>query len=66
MKRFFLIIGFLLALLVAILLFNTLTFKSKQVAYPAVEQQVLSQEAIKHMQEAINYMTISYENAEEF
>jgi carboxypeptidase PM20D1 len=66
MKKFFSVIGILLLVLVAILLINTFTFKSKQVQYPAIEQTPLSQSAIAHMQEAIRYVTISHENANEF
>ena len=66
MKKFFSIIGILLVVLVAILLINTLMFKSKQVAYPAIERTNLSQSSITNMQEAIRYITISHENAEEF
>jgi len=66
MKKFFSIIGILLIVLIAILFINTLTFKSKQVAYPAIKQTELTQSSITHMQEAIRYVTISHENAEEF
>lgn len=66
MKKLFAILGILFALLLSILLFNTYTFNSKQVAYPAFEQNQLTPSAIKHLQEAVKYITISHENSDEF
>lgn len=66
MKKFFSIIGILLILLLSIIFFNTFTFTSKQVAYPANENMVLTQAAVTHMQEAVRIATISYESEEEF
>ena len=47
-------------LLVGILLFNTFRFTSKQLAIETVPSPELTQESLKHFQEAISYKTISY------
>ena len=47
-------------LLVGILLFNTFRFRSKQLAIEAVPSPELSQESLRHFQEAISYKTISF------
>jgi carboxypeptidase PM20D1 len=47
-------------LLVGILLFNTFRFTSKQLAIETVPSRELTQESLKHFQEAVSYKTISY------
>lgn len=47
-------------LLVGILLFNTFRFRSQQLAIEAVPSPELSQESLRHFQEAISYKTVSF------
>ncbi len=54
----FLLIGFVA--LLAVLIFNTLTFKSKQIEAKALPIAALSKTALGHFQEAISYKTISF------
>ena len=65
-KKIFAIIGILLVVLVVILMFNTFTFNSKQIAHPSITQRPLTESSISHMQRAVNISTISYENDSEF
>ena len=48
------------------LLFNTLTFKSKQIAYPPIESIGINDSAIYRLSQAIQIKTISTENPAEF
>jgi len=66
MKKFFIGLGTLLAIFIAILLINTFTFTSRQILYPAIKQKSLTSNAIQHMQEAVRIPTVSHERGEEF
>ena len=48
------------------LLFNTLTFKSKQIAYPSIESININDSAIYRLSQVIQIKTISTENPVEF
>jgi len=48
------------------LLFKTVTFKSKQINYDAVEKISISDSCIDHLAEAIKFKTISTENPADF
>lgn len=50
----------------AYLLFNTLTFKSKQIDYTPAQKIDISDSAIHHLAEAIKFKTISSESARDF
>ncbi len=65
-KKIFSIIGVLLVLFVVVLLINTFTFNSKQIAHPSIALLPLTEASISHMQEAVRISTISYENESEF
>ncbi len=62
MKKLLLTLGSLLFLGIALLLINTLTFTSKQPAWPAATLTELSPAAIAHLQQAVTYPTLSHEN----
>jgi carboxypeptidase PM20D1 len=66
MKKIFFSIGILLVLFISLLLFNTLTFKSKQVHYNPEDQFPLAQSSVDHLQKAIQLITISHENDDKF
>jgi carboxypeptidase PM20D1 len=60
MKRFFLILLSALTLTIAIVLYNTLTFKSHQLTFPATAVAPPDEPATQHLSDAIKYKTISY------
>lgn len=62
-KRGLLILLALLVVLLAVLFFNTFTFKSRQPAIAAIVAPPVSPEAIQHFQEAIRYKTISFSDS---
>lgn len=66
MKKFFRAIAILLLLLIAILLFNTFRFESKQLDVQTTATSPASQTAIEHFQKAIGYKTISYGDSTQF
>ncbi|WP_420387686.1 M20 family peptidase [Roseivirga sp.] len=66
MKKLLLGLFTMLVLLVAYLLFNTFTFKSKQMEIEPVAQVAIAEQAIEHLQTAIQLKTISHEKAEDF
>lgn len=59
-KKFFLAVGGMLLLLVAIVLFNTFTFTSKQNKIAGVPAPEVTPLALQHFQEAIRIKTISF------
>ncbi|MFC5284390.1 M20 family peptidase [Pedobacter alpinus] len=63
MKFFLKIIGAVFLLLVFIVLFKTFTFKSKQVYPPQAKELILDDSCVQRFQKAIQYKTISYDNA---
>ena len=60
MKRFFLILLSAITVTVTILLYNTLTFKSHQLTFPAAAVSPPDEVYTQHLSEAIKYKTISY------
>lgn len=62
MKKLLQIIGIILLLVVAIILVKTFSFKSKQLIVAQYKPLVLSDSCVLHLQEAIRYKTISYDD----
>ncbi len=64
LRKILLLIGILLILLIAVLLFNTLRFKSKQItAADGVRKEfVVDEAAVKHLSDAIKINTVSYDD----
>lgn len=65
-KRIFLLLTGALLVLIAVLLFNTFQFKSKQLDVEAVAAPEFSPTSLQHLQEAIRYKTISYDDPKLF
>lgn len=53
-----------LAIVAGVLLFNTITFKSRQLRFPATETATANDTAIRHLSESVQFRTISYEGGE--
>ena len=62
-KRILWVILALIAVLVAILVFNAVTFKSKQLAIAALPAPAVPPTALEHLQEAIRFKTISFNDS---
>lgn len=60
MKKLFRILGIALLILLAILLFNTFTLKSKQVAAEAIDAVELPADIYENLSGAIQFKTVSY------
>lgn len=60
MKRFFILLSLTLTAVVAIVLFNTLTFQSRQLTFPATPAPPPAELAVRHLSDAIKFKTISY------
>jgi carboxypeptidase PM20D1 len=65
-KKILLVLLAFVLILVGIVLFNTFTFPSIQTTSEAIPAPKLSDENIKHFQQALSYKTISYANPELF
>lgn len=63
MKKLFLILLSLLLLLVAIVLFNTFRFPSKQTKVTSIEKIKVNEDAIQHLAQAIQFKTISNQDS---
>lgn len=63
MKRFFLFISALLVLLVAVLLYNTFRFDSKQLRVNVEPSPALPDQAIAHFKKAIQFRTVSFSDS---
>jgi carboxypeptidase PM20D1 len=63
MKKIFLFLGIALLLFIAFILFNTFTFKSKQLSVPPKPSVAVSDSAVSRLQQAITYQTVSYEDS---
>ena len=61
-KKILSFIIFLLAVFAAYLLYNALTYKSKQVNFDPVEKIVINDSAVHHLSKAVQIKTISTEN----
>ncbi len=59
-------IGIILLLLIAILLFNTLTYKSKQLETEPISPIDLNNDCAQHLSEAVQIKTVSYEDSSKF
>src|SRR5689334_17403907 len=62
-KRVLWVILALIAVLVAILVFNAVTFKSKQLPIVALPAPAVPPAALEHLQEAIRFKTISFNDS---
>jgi carboxypeptidase PM20D1 len=65
-KKLLKITGLLLLFLIAILLFNTLTYKSKQLSTEAIAPVTVADDCIQHLSEAVKIKTVSYGDPELF
>ncbi|MBK0381715.1 M20/M25/M40 family metallo-hydrolase [Pedobacter sp. SD-b] len=63
MKNFLKAIGIALLLLIAVVLFRTLTFKSKQLVVPLAAKLSSNDSCAIHLQKAIQFKTVSYDAA---
>ena len=66
MKKLLLGLLLLITMLMAVLIFNTLTLKSDQQETTAIPAPALQAASIQHFQEALTYKTISYGNPDLF
>jgi carboxypeptidase PM20D1 len=66
MKKVLKLLGLALVLLIAVLLFNTFTFTSKQITVDPITKVEVSDEAISRFQGAIKFSTISHNEVEKF
>lgn len=62
MKKLLKVVGIILLLVIAIVLFKTLSFKSKQVEVAQYKPLVLDDSCVVHLQKAIGFKTISYDD----
>jgi carboxypeptidase PM20D1 len=60
MKKVFKFLGLALIVLIAVLLFNTFTFTSKQIVVDPISKIDVSEQAIKRFQGAIKFPTVSH------
>lgn len=63
MKKFFLFLGIVLLVCIAFILFNTFTFKSKQLAAVPLPSLTLNDSCVSRLQQAITYQTVSFEDS---
>jgi carboxypeptidase PM20D1 len=63
MKKVLLFLGVAILLFFAFILFNTFTFKSKQLSVPEKPSLAVSDSAVSRLQLAITYQTVSYEDS---
>jgi carboxypeptidase PM20D1 len=61
MKKILSYLGIILLCLIAVILFRTFTFKSKQVAEKTMSFLTLNDSCVNHLQQAIRFKTISYD-----
>lgn len=66
LKKFLKIIGILFLFLIAIVLFNTFTYKSKQVQAETITPVVISDACVQHLSDAVKIKTISYDDVSNF
>lgn len=66
MKKLLLTLLAVLLLFIAYLLFNTFTFKSKQLAVAPIEKVAIGEQAIKNFSESLQIKTVSPENLKDF
>ncbi len=66
LKKILSIIIFIIVAFAAYLLFNTITFKSRQIKYEAVNKIKIDPSSVNHLSEAIKIKTISHEQPEDF
>ncbi|MBE9464292.1 M20/M25/M40 family metallo-hydrolase [Dyadobacter subterraneus] len=63
MKKVLLLLGIAILLFVAFILFNTFTFKSKQLSAPEKPAFAASDSSVSRLQQAITYQTVSFEDS---
>lgn len=61
-KKIFKLIGVLLLVLIAVVLFNTFTYKSKQLQVDAIAPAPVSDNCVQHLSEAVKIKTVSYDD----
>jgi len=59
-------IGILVAILLVIVLFNTLTYKSKQLQLGTIAPIAVSENCIQHLSDAVKIKTVSYDEPSKF
>ncbi len=59
-KKILKAIGAVLLLLIIVVLFNTFTYKSKQLKVEAVASAPVSDNCVQHLSEAVKIKTVSY------
>jgi carboxypeptidase PM20D1 len=62
MKKILAYLGVILIVLLAVILFRTFTFKSKQVDVEQMSYLTLNDSCVSHLQQAIRFRTISYDD----
>ncbi|MCD4692740.1 MAG: M20 family peptidase [Calditrichales bacterium] len=65
-KRILLIMTGLILVIIFVLLFNTIRFKSKQLQTTPIPKVDVSKNAVIHLSQSIQFKTISYENITQF
>lgn len=65
-KRILLLIARLLSVLIFVLLFNTIRFKSKQLQTEPIPRIEMPDSAKMHLSQSIQFETVSYENSTQF
>jgi carboxypeptidase PM20D1 len=65
-KNIFKAIGIILLLLMGVLLFNTFTYKSKQIQLETIKPVVIDKTSIQHLSEAVKIKTVSYDEPSKF
>ncbi len=66
LKKLLKLLLLLLLLLLSIVLFNTFTYKSKQLDVQLLPEEAVSDEAVQHLSEAVQIKTVSYDDASRF
>jgi len=65
-KKILKTIGVIFLVLVAVVLFNTLTYKSKQLKIEPIEPISINESCIQHLSEAVKIKTVSYDDPSRF
>ncbi len=66
LKKFLKIIGAVFLLLLAVLIFNTVNYKSKQLQIEALAPAAINENCIGHLSEAVKIKTVSYDEPSKF
>jgi carboxypeptidase PM20D1 len=65
-KKIFKTIGIILLILIGVVLFNTVTYKSKQVQIETIAPVTINENCIQHLSDAVKIKTVSYDDATQF